>query len=371
MNNLKEPISPGPISEQALTPEALSTLLKVTVPGGPVTLKGITSEVKYWSKAGESKVSRIYGRLVLGDASIRFELQPHTSVQDEAPVILHGTLRIKPTEAFRVTHEVILVGDVVGSWLPHDGVPTIPPEPLVRLQPRATLEAAVAAYGLESIAFLATGTAWQDMTKAALTIPEILQCRHIETNFTKPERFIEDVLDVCRNPTIKILVIARGGGGGLHTIGDSHTVAAALLASGRLFYTALGHDKNVMLLDKHADQPFATPSILGQALVEAVHTLAERKVLAEQLRRLTDSHEELRHENVELNQRVAQLTIATNSSQEYRIGEAEPPPYGIPNCTEKTSLPATTSSPHKGRARMYAIWAALITVVFLIGRCSA
>ncbi|RVU29342.1 hypothetical protein EOL67_21480 [Pseudomonas syringae pv. syringae] len=253
----------------ALTPESLSNLLKITAPTGSVTVKGIASEVHYWKKPGETRASKIYGRLGgLGEASIRFELQPYASICDSDPVVLHGTLRIKPYEAFRTTHEVILVGDMVGNWSQSDASQTGGQvkgalAPLVRQQPRMTVEAAVAKHGLGAMAFLATGTAWQDLTNTAADTPEIGNCKHVETNFMQPSRFIEDLLEVCRDPAI-----TRGGGGGLAAIGDSHKVAAALLSSGRVFYTALGHDKDVLLLDKYADQAFATPSALGQSLAK-------------------------------------------------------------------------------------------------------
>lgn len=220
----------------ALTPESLSNLLKITAPTGSVTVKGIASEVHYWKKPGETRASKIY-------------------------------------EAFRTIHEVILVGDMVGNWSQSDASQTGGQvkgalAPLVRQQPRMTVEAAVAKHGLGAMAFLATGTAWQGLTNTAADTPEIGNCKHVETNFMQPSRFIEGLLEVCRDPAIKVLVVTRGGGGGLAAIGDSHKVAAALLSSGRVFYTALGHDKDVLLLDKYADQAFATPSALGQSLAK-------------------------------------------------------------------------------------------------------
>lgn len=126
-NGIDIPASPA--GELALTPEALAETLRVNAPSGPVTVKGMATDVKYWSRNGDDKVLKIYGRLVLGDASIRFELQPHAAVRNDAPVVLHGSLRIKKSETFRTTHEVILVGDVVGSWVPYEPVPLVSPAP--------------------------------------------------------------------------------------------------------------------------------------------------------------------------------------------------------------------------------------------------
>ncbi|MDN7875188.1 hypothetical protein [Burkholderia aenigmatica] len=78
------------VDQLTLTPEALTSLLTITVPRGPVSVKGLASEVRYWSKPGSSEVTRIYGRLVLAEASIRFELQPHAAIREGEPVVLQA-----------------------------------------------------------------------------------------------------------------------------------------------------------------------------------------------------------------------------------------------------------------------------------------
>ncbi|PXZ83001.1 hypothetical protein [Pseudomonas aeruginosa] len=118
MNEIVE-ASNGLDSQAALTPDALTGLLRLAAPEGAVTVKGFATDVRYWSKPGDNKVTRVYGRLVMGESSIRFELQPHADIQENMPVLLHGALRIRPVEAYRTTHEVFLVGDAIGRWLPH------------------------------------------------------------------------------------------------------------------------------------------------------------------------------------------------------------------------------------------------------------
>lgn len=58
----------------ALTPEALGNVIRLAAPEGPITVKGTAKEVKVWTRPGDTEPTKIYGRLVLGDASIRFEL---------------------------------------------------------------------------------------------------------------------------------------------------------------------------------------------------------------------------------------------------------------------------------------------------------
>lgn len=197
---------------------------------------------------------RLYGRLALGDASIRFELPGLTVLQDEAAVVLHGTLRIKPIRQGRASHEVILVGDVVSEWKPLTPA-TGQPVPLpARTHPRMSLEMFIAEHGFQSIAFLATPTAWQDLSQGASMLTFLQNCRRQNANFMKAEQFEKDLLELFANPNVKAVVITRGGGEGLDIIGDSRQMAFILLASNRPFYTALGHDKDVSLLDKFADQ---------------------------------------------------------------------------------------------------------------------
>lgn len=342
-----------------LTPDALIGALSISAPSGPVTVRGIAAEVKPWTKAGDSKVTRIYGRLVLGDASIRFELQPYASIQDDAPVVLHGTLRIKKIDVFRATHEVILVGDVVGTWVPQVPTPATQAVPLIRQQPRISLEAAIAKHGLEAVAILATGTAWNDLTTAANPLPVFERCRRVETNFMKPEQFLKDLAEVCWDPAIQVLVIARGGGGGLEIIGDSPEVAAALLASRRPFYTALGHDDNVMLLDKHADRAFSTPSILGQMLAETARSLTERQGLEERLNQSGQENAALKEQLRQANEKLAQV-----QSQVREL----PAPYDTARRT--SSVPPLSTQEPTANLRRYVIWGLLFLVVFAIGRCS-
>ncbi|WP_375539210.1 exodeoxyribonuclease VII large subunit [Pseudomonas aeruginosa] len=234
----------------------------------------------------------------------------------------------------------------------------------MRLQPRLSLEEAIDRHGLEAIAFLATGTAWGDLTTAASAVPAIARCRHVETNFMQPERFIEDVIEVCRDPGIKILVIARGGGAGLELIGDAHSVTAALLASERAFFTALGHERNTLLLDKHADQPFPTPSILGQQLAAAVKAIQERRALAERLR---DMDEQVRKLTLERDRLQASL----DAVQQRDLGPSKVREQGSVYQASSTSEPARSPSRQATPSNYrYALVGITLFIVFLLGRCS-
>lgn len=341
--------SPPPLdSTLVLTTDALCNLLKVTTPDGAVTVKGIASEVNVWTKPGEDQATRVYGRLGLGESTIRFELPPQASLQNNSPVVLHGTLRIKPLKTFRATHEVVLIGDVVGSWTPREEAPSEPAISLARTNPRTALETVIARNGLEGIAFLATRTAWQDLTNAASSLPALANALHIETNFMQPRQFIRDLQALSRNTNVKALVVARGGGDGIETIGDSPVVAEALLATGHPFYTALGHDKDVLLLDKHADQAFSTPSIFGQALAAAVRVCVERESQVKRESEFRQGYDRATSEIAQLRRQVAQLSATPKAQPSSPSGRK-------PEWASRVPIAA---------------WIALLAVVFLLGKCS-
>ncbi|HIH2751407.1 hypothetical protein L3V59_36235 [Burkholderia aenigmatica] len=285
--------------------------------------------------------------MTLGDASIRFELPAQTVLHDDAHVVLHGTLRIRSAPTFRTTHEVMLVGDVIGTWVPAVAATDVAGAPLERKAPRMSLEAVVAAHGLEAIGFLTSQTAWRDLTQAASMLPALSHCRRVEPNFMKPAQFVDALKAMLGSgPTLKALVVARGGGEGLAAVGDSPAVASALLESGLPFFTALGHDRDVLLLDKHADGSYATPSIFGQGLVDAMRTQAEK---AAQARRESELQAKLDHatrETAGLRQRLDETS-----------GQAS-----------RRSVPAA-SSPLSGRVMLGLVLLASLAV-FLLGRCS-
>jgi exodeoxyribonuclease VII large subunit len=128
-------------------------------------------------------------------------------------------------------------------------------------------------------------------------------------------------------------------------------VAEVLLNSGRAFYTALGHDTNVLLLDKHADQSFATPSVLGQALLEASRSIDQERTRARRARELQEAYDRLQREHEVAKQKLAE--VKANAIR----GESVP-----------KERPASAAY---ARPASYAFWVGLLVVViFLLGRYS-
>ncbi|WP_431819492.1 exodeoxyribonuclease VII large subunit [Burkholderia sp. F1] len=329
----------------ALTPEALGNVIRLAAPEGPVTVKGVAKEVKVWTRPGDTEPTKTYGRLVLGDANIRFELPATSRLRDDAHVVLYGTLRVRAAQAYRMTHEVTLVGDVVGRWQPVVEDADAPTIPLERKVARMSLEVVVAKHGIEAVGFLATKTAWQDLTQAAASVSELALCTRGEPNFMKATVFVESLKTMLAStPRIKALVVARGGGEGMEIIGDEPVVAAALLECGLPFFTAMGHERDILLLDKHADYSYPTPSIFGHSLAEAARTHAEKVAQAQRLNDLQTKYDAS----------VKALADARVNAPEQTV-----------RITHQS-----TASPRRFNYVLPGIVLLVLLMVFLLGRCS-
>lgn len=223
--------------------------------------------------------SYVYGRLTLGAASVRFRTAPEFAPHEDEAVTIKGTLRIDPAtrngEDWRATHQVTLIGGVVGTWKPRT-----PVEPVLTLpvrDERLSLEEFVSANGVAGLAVLVSGTARADIarTMSEAGIPD--RPEFIETNFGNHEKFLATVRDLRERRDIAGLAIARGGGGGQELIGGSREVIGELIGLQRPFSVALGHATDLALIDKCADQSFHAPSGFGAAIARAIRSSARRR----------------------------------------------------------------------------------------------
>ena len=114
------------------------------------------------------------------------------------------------------------------------------------------------------------------------------------TNLTKEEDVIQKLRELDRKG-YDLIALVRGGGSGLEVF-DSTTFAKEVLSLQTPFVTALGHAKNLHLLDKIADKYFITPTQLGRFLYEQAEKLIERLQLQERIRLLEEENVRLRKE---------------------------------------------------------------------------
>lgn len=261
----------------ALTPDAVTSLLKIQAPAGPVTLKGTATQVRLFPKDGPPKYC--YGRLVLSGVSLRFRVDAQTAPADGDHCLVHGVLAVNPVDPvgaeWKATHEVQLRGSVVGRWQPTtpstgDMLPV-----LRRDNGRLSLASWVEQNDLRSLLVIASDEGKPDLQQG-LGVARQLLPRFVPGKFGDARSFLE-----CFNRVdwtgVEGVVIARGGGGGLDEVGNSPEVVQALLDLDIPFYSAMGHTNSVCLVDKFADQAFAVPYAFGIALAEALGDLEAQR----------------------------------------------------------------------------------------------
>lgn len=294
------------VSAAPITPEALSGLLQVKVPSGSVAVQGIAQDVRPYAKDGT--IVKVYGRLALGGFSIRIATPPQAAPQEGEAVIVKGTLGIRPTKPeheWRATHEVMLTGHVISNWTPRttsEGVTDIPSRDEV-----LPFQNFVDRYDLSELVVLCTGTAERDIT-ASLHQAGIYERPRFEyASFASEPAFLTTLSGLLDDGDFQGIAVARGGGAGIEEIGNSRAIAKALVSSGLPFYTAIGHDTNVVLLDKLADQAFHTPSALAAAWGHAQRERTKRKILRREMDEMQARVAQHSNTALELRQQLADL----------------------------------------------------------------
>ncbi len=226
-------------------------------------------------------------------------MHPSNALSDGELVILSATLNIKAARAaerngWTGAYEVQLLAEKVGIWSQAEAERTA-----VRLTPRPDrfpLESFLELHDVATLTVLVSGKAEADVLQA-LTEAGIVRRPNIVRARFDDEAAIIAALRQAAAEGAHGLALARGGGAGLELIADSPRVVAALTALGLPFYSAQGHGDDVFLVDKYADEAFATPSVLGLAVARAETKVAgrrrERGELADLRRRTANLQAEL------------------------------------------------------------------------------
>lgn len=240
-----------------LTPPYLKGLVNIEGPRR-LRVRGIVKSARPWKKDGVAP--RCYGSLELDGQTLSFCLTSTPYPTEGERVVIEGMLQLNKQSALEIQ------GALEGTWQPTDrpAQPSLPD----RTQPPQPLMQFFADHPLKKLGFLTTDTAWGDLCSSP-NGSEIRQCTRIAANFTDEIEFVEAV-DAMKQNGVAGIVIARGGGEELSVIGGSAIVAKALLESELPFYVAIGHSDDVVLLDKHADQCFATPSDLSHQITGCI-----------------------------------------------------------------------------------------------------
>ena len=120
----------------------------------------------------------------------------------------------------------------------------------------------------------------------------------VRTNLTDKEALTEALLK-ADTEGYDLIALVRGGGSGLE-IFDDVELARVCLELDTPFVTALGHARNLHLLDAIADRYFTTPTDLGTFLADVVKSISE-------IERLKNKVAELEREREKQNKEIQAL----------------------------------------------------------------
>ncbi|WP_454713695.1 exodeoxyribonuclease VII large subunit [Caulobacter segnis] len=288
----------SPATAQAvITPEMLANTIKVTGQDGVFLIKGVARRIRVWPASGPAKW--VYGVLALNEASIKFKMRPGKAPAEGEAVVLSATLDVRAAKAaerntWTGAYELQLLAEKVGTWNPAES-----DRPTLRLEARPNrmpLDDFLEQHEVSTLTVLVSGKAEADLQQALTEAGIFKRPRIVRARFDDEGAILEAIGEAAEDGAHG-LALARGGGAGLELIADSPRIVAALSALGLPFYSAQGHGDDVFLLDKYADQAFATPSILGLAIAQAETKVKARRRDRDELvdlrRRETDLKSEL------------------------------------------------------------------------------
>lgn len=280
-------------TQVVLTPEILSATVQVVGQAGVFLIKGFARDVRAWPATGAPR--HVYGTLQLGAASIRFKADPLNAPQEGEAVILSACLEIKPPKAagrdrWNGTFEVTLIGEKAGTWSPGGA-----DRQVVQLTARADrlpLEDFLDTYLPDRLTILVSGKAEADIQQAFTEAGLVQRPRIVRARFDDEAAMVEAARQAVADGA-EAVALARGGGAGLELTANSPRLTEALIGLGRPFYSAQGHGDDVFLIDKHADDCFATPSVLGLAIARGVVRANSRRQDRETLNQARQRAEDL------------------------------------------------------------------------------
>lgn len=295
-----------PTATAPLTPDAIVDTIRLTAPEGILRVQGIAENVsKPWSSSNGGR-PMVFGELALGTAVLSFQVPDEAAPNEGEAVVIEGHLRFRPAsrgDTRRGNWKVVLVGQVVGTWTPRAR-----PAPIaLPVRGEATpLEVFLERDGIERLLVLTTDTGQTDINGELAAARVDARPQYLKANFGDAAAFVQLLAKALPNPGISAIAVARGGGIGLDVIGGSREVVAALIETRLPFYTALGHNLDVSLLDRYAHQVFHAPTALGSAIGRMIVDRSRRLGREREAKKLVDlaytQEGEISHQAVRINQ---------------------------------------------------------------------
>lgn len=255
--------------------EAMLTLISSFKTSSQVKVQGKVEKVDerydYW----------LYGDLAGQEGKIRFRLPKGKQVPlVGSTIVINGVFKIQPAR-FHEGLETMLCGKVdplsqnllVGieeNYKPFNPKRINPP---LRLQ--TWLEHNQG--DLNKLLVIGTKTGISDV-KATLSQEGFNHSFNSAiTNMVDRFDVLNFLAGVLKRKDITAIALARGGGD-LSTLAawEDEELITMLAESGKAFYTALGHSTNLLLIDRFADETFATPSAFGSAFGQCLRQFYQK-----------------------------------------------------------------------------------------------
>ncbi|WP_426269255.1 hypothetical protein ACN9MB_13575 [Dyella kyungheensis] len=302
-------VLPTAFPQAVLTVDHLLPLIQFKKVSQPLRVRGRVEDVGTWQGNG---FGYCYGGLVGANWTLPFRVPLAAAPYDGEDIIIAGVLTV--TKDFKVQ----LQGDIEGRWQslhrePQEAIPK-------RTRSVQTLAKFMEHHPVKSIGFLVSGTGWGDLCSAA-NLPHLAACHRESAHFGDEVQFVQ-ALDRLLKKNVAAVVVARGGGEKLITIGNSSRVAKALIETGLPYYTALGHFDNLHLLDRHSDESFIAPTDVGHRIRNTEEELGARKAAQAESARLRGQLSEVKTELTKKeaeNQRASDQNVAL----EKKLGKRE------------------------------------------------
>lgn len=211
---------------------------------------------------------KIFGDIEHAGSYLQFEVSNTTELVEGTEITLAGVLNFKKSaQGGRLT----LSGSIIDESVDLSSCYSPIYEPSMRLPLTSWLRQSLSR-GTPKIAVLCSDTAEGDIeaefANAASTNAVMLHFRKVP--FQNVERFCEDVRNAYDTRRPDALVVARGGGDAqrIATVSDNYEAVRVLRSFGLPVFTAIGHAKNMILMDKYADDAFATPTVFATRLAQ-------------------------------------------------------------------------------------------------------
>ncbi len=259
-----------------------------------IKVKGkIIGDLRPFPKDGPTQ--RIYGELGEPDGQMSMSFvcsaESAPSPADQF-VVLQGALKLSSSK-LRSGFELQLVGDMIGRWTPAEKA-TIHLQSLPPRGAKVPLNRFISSGPEKHLVLIGTERGIQDAsTTFARRLEAPLETRVIRASDC--DTLLREVRSVVQR--FDGFCLMRGGGDPpSFVLWSDPQLIRGLLELKKPFYAAIGHSTDVTLLDKYADDIFATPSDFGASYAAALEARSERLHIEAQIKELHESKRQLQQQ---------------------------------------------------------------------------